>query len=76
MAHAKFWRRLRVKYWMEAIYILLGIVGVSAGLGGWISWRKPVATPVKVMAFVGYFWLLNFIQLMVAAGAYYAWRHF
>lgn len=55
---------------------LLAVVAISA-LGGWLlTFRKPVEKPVKAMMFVGYFWLLGFIQLLLVAGAYYVWQRF
>lgn len=55
---------------------LLAVMAVSA-IGGWLlSFRKPVEKPVKVMMFVGYFWLLAFVQLLLVAGGYYVWQRF
>lgn len=54
-----------------AIAGFLGVAGF-AGLVGWlIVRRKPVETPVKVMMFFGYFWLVAFSLLVLLAGAYY-----
>jgi len=59
-----------------AIACLLAIVAVSA-VGGWLfCFRKAVEKPVKVMLFVGYFWLLAFVQLLLVALAYFAWQRF
>jgi len=56
--------------------VLLVIVVVSA-LGGWLTVRnKPQEKPVKIMMFVGYFWLLAFVQLSLSALAYFLWHHF
>jgi hypothetical protein len=55
---------------------LLAIVAVSVGGGWWLSFRKPVEKPVKVMMFVGYFWLLAFVQLLLVAGVYFVWQRF
>jgi uncharacterized membrane protein HdeD (DUF308 family) len=55
---------------------LLAVAGVSSLIGGLLSFTKPVEKPVKVMLFVGYFWLSAFLQLLLLAGVYYAWRHF
>jgi hypothetical protein len=52
------------------------VAGVSSLIAGWLSFTKPVEKPVKVMLFVGYFWLSAFLQLLLLAGVYYAWRHF
>ena len=55
---------------------LLAVIAVSA-IGGWLlSFCKEVEKPVKVMLFVGYFWLLAFIQLLLVALAYFVWQHF
>lgn len=55
---------------------LLVVVAISA-LGGWLlTFRKAVEKPVKAMLFVGYFWLLAFIQLLLVALAYFAWQRF
>lgn len=54
-----------------AIAGFLAVAGVS-GLVGWlIVRRKPVETPVRVMMFFGYFWLVAFSLLVLLAGAYY-----
>lgn len=59
-----------------AISALLAIVALSA-LGAWgLVAGKTAERPVKVMMFVGYFWLLAFVQLSLAAGGYYFWQHF
>ncbi len=58
------------------IAVLLAVVAVSA-LGGWLlTFRKSVEKPVKAMLFVGYFWLLAFIQLLLVALAYFVWQRF
>jgi len=57
---------------IEAIAI---VVALSA-LGGWLfTAGKPLEKPVRVMMFVGYFWLLAFVQLSLIAMVYYIWRH-
>ena len=59
-----------------AIAALLAVVALSA-LGGWLlSAGKAVEKPVKAMIFVGYFWLLAFVQLLLIASAYFVWRRF
>jgi len=55
---------------------LLAVMAVSAMGGWWLSFRKPVEKPVKVMMFVGYFWLLAFVQLLLVAGVYFVWKKF
>lgn len=59
-----------------AIGVLLGILAASSVSGWWLSGRKAVEKPVRVMMFVGYFWLLTFLQLLLAALLYYIARHF
>ncbi len=55
---------------------LLVVVAISA-FGGWmLIFRKAVEKPVKAMLFVGYFWLLAFVQLILAALAYFLWQRF
>jgi len=55
---------------------LLAIVVLSALGGWWFTVAKTVEKPVKVMMFVGYFWLLAFVQLSLFAAVYFFWRHF
>ena len=38
--------------------------------------RKDQEKPVKIMMFIGYFWLLTFLQLLLAALLYYIGRRF
>lgn len=59
-----------------AMMLLLGILALSSLLGWWLSRRKAVEKPVQVMIFIGYFWLLTFLQLLLAALLYYIGRHF
>lgn len=59
-----------------AIIGLLIAVAISA-VGGWLlCFRNEVEKPVKAMLFVGYFWLLSFIQLLLIALAYFVWQRF
>lgn len=55
---------------------LLAVIAISATGGWWLSFRKEVEKPVKAMLFVGYFWLLAFVQLLLIAAAYFAWQRF
>ena len=57
----------------EPIVILLVVLALSAIGGSWLSAGKTAERPVRVMMFVGYFWLLAFIQLLLLSAAYY-WR--
>lgn len=58
-----------------AIVGLLVVVTISA-VGGWLlSANQTRETPVKVMLFVGYFWLLAFSQLLLIALSYFGWQH-
>ncbi|QWF71671.1 hypothetical protein KEF85_04125 [Methylomonas paludis] len=59
-----------------AIQGILLIVTLAA-LGGWyLTHGKAQDTPVKVMMFVGYFWLLAFLQLLLFAAGYYLRQYF
>ena len=53
------------------------LVLLLSALGGWfLSARKSQETAVKIMMFIGYFWLLAFIQLLLFGLAYYLRQHF
>jgi len=55
---------------------LLIVIALSA-FGGWLfTAGKAIEKPVKVMMFVGYFWLLAFVQLSLLAAIYYLWQRF
>jgi hypothetical protein len=57
---------------MATPIIILLVVMVVSGLGAfWLSSGKTAERPVRVMMFVGYFWLLAFIQLLILATGYY-----
>ncbi|WP_415880352.1 hypothetical protein [Methylomonas sp. TEB] len=59
--------------------LILGLLVVAAvsGIGGWLlSSKQSQETPVKIMMFVGYFWLLAFAQLLLVALSYFGWQHF
>lgn len=58
------------------IAILLAILLVSALCAWWLVSGKDAENPVKVMMFVGYFWLLTFVQLLVAVICYLGWQRF
>ena len=60
----------------QIVTSLLVVVGVSSLIGGWLSFTKPIEKPIKVMLFVGYFWLSAFLQLLLLAAIYYLWQHF
>ncbi|WP_305908172.1 hypothetical protein Q9L42_011960 [Methylomarinum sp. Ch1-1] len=55
----------------EYVAALLGMMLLAAGGGWFISARKPVEKPVKVMLFVLYFWLLVFLQVALFALGYF-----
>jgi hypothetical protein len=59
-----------------AIVALLGIMLVSALVAGWISQRKIAEKPVKIMMFVGYFWLMTFLQLVLFSVLYFIGQKF
>lgn len=52
------------------------MLSLSAAAGWWLSRRKALEKPVRVMMFIGYFWSLTFLQLLLAALLYYIARHF
>ena len=56
-----------------ALLVVLGFAGLIALL---LIRGKSQDKPVKVMMFVGYFWLSAFLQLLLLAGIYYAWQHY
>ncbi len=55
----------------EFIAGLLMILLLSAVVSWFISSRKQVEKPVKVMLFVLYFWILAFAQIGVVALGYF-----
>lgn len=59
-----------------AIAVLCLILLLSALAAGWVSRRKVAERPVKVMVFVGYFWLLTFLQLLLFALVYFVGQRF
>ncbi|AEG01403.1 hypothetical protein [Methylomonas methanica] len=59
-----------------AILVLLGMLAVSSAFGWWLSRRKVAEKPVRVMMFIGYFWSLTFLQLLLAALLYYIDQRF
>ncbi|MDX8128858.1 hypothetical protein ACH5Y9_03075 [Methylomonas sp. BW4-1] len=62
---------------MSIIIIGLLVVAAVSGIGGWlVSSKQSQETPVKIMMFVGYFWLLAFAQLLLVALSYFGWQHF
>jgi hypothetical protein len=60
----------------DAIIALLIIIALSTLGAGWLASQKDAERPVKVMIFVGYFWLLAFIQLFLASTGYFVWQHY
>jgi len=62
---------------MPASIIALLLALVLSALGGWwLSAGKTTEKPVRVMMFVGYFWLLAFVQVLLIALAYFLKQHF
>jgi hypothetical protein len=59
-----------------AIAVLLAILLISAVVGWWLAGRKTQEAPVKIMMFVGYFWLSTFLQLLLAVLLYLGWQRF
>ncbi|MDD2761534.1 MAG: hypothetical protein PHH11_14745 [Methylomonas sp.] len=58
------------------IVLLLSVLMISSLCGWLMAGCKAQEKPVKIMLFVGYFWLSTFIQLLLVAGAYYVWHKF
>jgi uncharacterized membrane protein YedE/YeeE len=59
-----------------ALLGLLLMLVVSAVCSWWLAVRKTTEKPVRAMIFIGYFWLLSFVQIMLAVLVYLAWQHF
>ncbi|MGD0961305.1 MAG: hypothetical protein ABSB19_15970 [Methylomonas sp.] len=61
---------------MNPVVTEILLITLFSGLGGWwLSAGKTTDKPVRIMLFVGYFWLLAFIQLVLAGLGYFVWRH-
>ncbi|OAI20451.1 hypothetical protein A1359_03030 [Methylomonas lenta] len=58
------------------IVYLLGVLLISTGCSWWIIRRKVEEKPVKVMMFVGYFWLFTFGQLLLFTLLYFIYQRF
>ena len=56
-----------------ALLVVLGIAGLIALL---LIRGKSQDKPVKVMMFVGYFWLLTFLQLLAFGLVYFVAKRF
>lgn len=62
---------------MNLAVLGLLVVALFSGVGGWLlSANHASERPVRVMMFVGYFWLLAFSQLLVIALSYFGWQRF
>lgn len=62
---------------MSIVIIGLLVVAAVSSIGGWLlSSKQSQETPVKIMMFVGYFWLLAFVQFLLIALSYFGWQHF
>ena len=59
-----------------AILILLLVLLISAASAVWMIRRKSAEKAVKIMMFVGYFWMLTFLQLLLIALLYFVRQHF
>ncbi|MCQ8105742.1 hypothetical protein NP590_16650 [Methylomonas sp. SURF-2] len=59
-----------------AIIALLLVMLISTLCGWWMIRRKTQDTPVKIMMFIGYFWLLTFLQLFLLAAYYFIGQRF
>jgi hypothetical protein len=55
----------------SAIAILLLILVISSLCGWWLSSRKQLEKPLKIMMFIGYFWLVTFVQILLFAALYF-----
>lgn len=58
------------------IMALLGLLVVAAALAWLLIRDKTQETPVKVMMFVGYFWLITFLQLLAFGLVYFLAKRF
>ncbi|MGR8929353.1 MAG: hypothetical protein ACU836_01850 [Gammaproteobacteria bacterium] len=58
------------------LLLLLVVLVLSGLLGWWLAGRKVQEKPVRVMMFVGYFWLFTFLQLALLALLYFVRQHF
>ncbi|WP_367156061.1 hypothetical protein [Methylomonas sp. HYX-M1] len=54
-----------------ALLGLLAVLAISATAGWLMVGNKQQDKPVRVMMFVGYFWLLTFLQLLLLAAGYF-----
>jgi hypothetical protein len=54
-----------------AIAILLLILAISSLCGWWLSCPKTAERPLKIMMFIGYFWLVTFVQILLFAALYF-----
>ncbi|MBD9363537.1 hypothetical protein [Methylomonas fluvii] len=60
---------------MSIVIIALLVIATVSGLGGWwYSSKQTLETPVRIMLFVGYFWLLAFAQFLLIALSYFGWQ--
>jgi len=59
-----------------ALIGLLAVLAISATAGWLMVGNKQQDKPVRVMMFVGYFWLLTFLQLMLFAAGYFLIHRF
>lgn len=76
MVREKCWPHRHADLYHMAIVYLLGIFLISSVCSGWIIRRKIEEKPVKVMMFVGYFWLLTFGQLLLFTLLYFIYQRF
>lgn len=56
--------------------VLLAVLLIATGLAWFLSRHKTLDKPVRVMLFVGYFWLATFVQLLLVVVFHYATRFF
>ncbi|OQW78759.1 MAG: hypothetical protein BVN35_03650 [Proteobacteria bacterium ST_bin11] len=62
---------------MTIVILSLLAVAFISGIGGWwFSAKQTLEKPVRIMMFVGYFWLLAFAQFLLIALSYAGWQHF
>ncbi|QPK65095.1 hypothetical protein IVG45_09250 [Methylomonas sp. LL1] len=59
-----------------AIIALLVVMLISTVSSWWMIRRKEQEKPVKIMMFIGYFWLLTFLQLFLFATLYFIGHRF
>lgn len=55
---------------------LLAMLTLSAFGGWWWASKNSSETAIRWMLFIGYFWLLTFLQIVMTVLVYVGWQHF